>query len=252
MTRKSDHLVLLSKGSDYLVWGLAAGPEYTSSAQGWQKWVCRHKRKKKKCFALFFPFAFLEEAHPPSNAIGFTTFSEKHCCLSSSPGGLTLVGNEALLSELCSAPGCPQESSPGPSSWLEESVACSQEPGQSGKSRLLPNRGSEANVRKTVSGLQTREDAPFSLEPLYPFCTWKMSPELPKPSSKSHFSSSLSRLSQSELVTRFPTTVTPPFSCTAYSCDFSSLNPKGKRSWPILLYVPQTWKHNSSDDNDES
>ena len=34
MTRKSDHLVLLSKGSDYLVWGLAAGPEYTNSAQG--------------------------------------------------------------------------------------------------------------------------------------------------------------------------------------------------------------------------
>ena len=97
-------------------------------------------REKKKCFALFFPFAFLEEAHPPSNAIGFTIFSEKHCCLSSPLGGLTLSGNEALLSELCSAPGCPQESSPGLSSWLEESVACSQEPGQSGKSRLQLNR----------------------------------------------------------------------------------------------------------------
>ena len=101
--------------------------------------LIRHKRKKK-CFALFFPFAFLEEAHPPSNAIGFTIFSEKHCCLSSPLGGLTLSGNEALLSELCSAPGCPQESSPGLSSWLEESVACSQEPGQSGKSRLQLNR----------------------------------------------------------------------------------------------------------------
>lgn len=105
-----------------------------------------------------------------------------------------------------------------------------------------------------MSGLQTREDTSFSLEPLYPFSTWKMTPELPKLSSESYFSSSLSRLSWSELVTPFPITATPFFSCTAYLYAFSSqtVHPEGKWSWPILLYALQTWNHNSTDDDDES
>lgn len=210
------------------------------------------KEKKKNVMLSFFHLlSWRKLSHPLMQSV--SPLSQRSTAVSP-----PLLADSPLLGmRLCSLSSAVHQDAPRralqncPVDWNSpQHVAKSQ--GRVERAGFCGTEGSEANVRKTVSGLQTREDASFSLEPLYPFSTWKMSPELPKPSSKSYFSSSLSRLSQSELVTRFPTTVTPSFSCTAYSYAFSSLHPKGKRSWPILLYVPQTWKHNSSDDNDES
>lgn len=112
VTRKSLHLASFSKSSDYLVGGLAAGLGYTALPRGGGT-GCVDIRERKNVSFSFFLFALLEEAYPASNAIGFTTFLGRHHCLSPSLGHTTLAGNVALLPELSSAPGGPQESSQG-------------------------------------------------------------------------------------------------------------------------------------------
>lgn len=193
VTRKNYHVVSFS---EIWIFGRRTGnrTRIYHFAQGWQNRMQRFKRKKS---VFFSPLIFLEKDYPHSNAISVTTVLKKHYCLSSSAGWTTLAENVALLCELCGAPGGPQESSLGQWNWPEESLAHSQEPRQSRKSRLQLYRKEWEPCEKTATGLQPRGGTSFSLEPLYTFCTWERPLQLSKPSSKSSFPSCLSRLSQS-------------------------------------------------------